>query len=136
MRYLIIILFFFIISKVYGKDDLNLINGKNFYAKKKYDSAKFEFEKSIVLNPKNIEAYFYLSKVYGEQKNTVEQEKNLKNVLLINPKNEDALFEIIKLNIKKADFKKANENFMLYKKFCLKCQKLVEIERDMEKINK
>jgi tetratricopeptide (TPR) repeat protein len=136
MRYLIIIFFFFIIGKVYGKDDLNLINGKNFYAKKKYNSAKFEFEKSIVLNPKNSEAYFYLSKVYGEQNNTLEQEKNLKNVLLINPKNEDALFEIIKLNIKKADFKKANENFMLYKKFCLKCQKIVELDREMEKINK
>ena len=49
---------------------------ENFYAEgvklfktKKYEEAKFLFERSIVLDPKHSESYLYLAKIYKEEEN-------------------------------------------------------------------
>mgnify|MGYP005997594231 FL=1 len=39
--------------------------GLNLYENKKYDDAKFMFERSIVFNPKNSDSYLYLAKIYN-----------------------------------------------------------------------
>ena len=45
------------------------------YKEKKYDDAKFLFERNIVFNPKNVDSYLYLAKIYNEKE---EQKKNSK----------------------------------------------------------
>ena len=43
-------------------------------------------------------------------------EMNLNTVLLINPKNEEAIFNLMKLQIKKSNFSELNKNFEIFKK--------------------
>ena len=46
--------------------DENFFNkGIKFYNDKKYDDARFMFERSIVFNPKDSNAYLYLAKIYN-----------------------------------------------------------------------
>jgi len=42
--------------------------GLKLYKDKKYDEAKFLFERSIVFNPKNSNSYLYLAKIYNYKK--------------------------------------------------------------------
>ena len=42
--------------------------GLKFYDDKKYNDAKFMFEKSIVFNPKDSNSYLYLAKIYNHKK--------------------------------------------------------------------
>ena len=62
--------------------------------KKKYDLAKFKFEKDIVFNPKNENSYLYLAKIYKFKKDDNQEEKNLNTVILLNPKNEEAILNL------------------------------------------
>ena len=62
-------------------------------------------------------------------KNTNEQEKNLKTVLLLDPKNEETLILIISLYIKKGDFKEAEQKYDFLKKTFIKCKKLKEFKK-------
>ena len=43
--------------------------GKILFENKKYSEAKFKFEKEIVYNPKNENAYLYLAKIFNKEKN-------------------------------------------------------------------
>ena len=98
------------------------------------NKAKFEFEKSIVANPKNIDSYIFLSKIFFEIKNQKEEKKNLKTALLLEPKNEEALYLIIKLNIDEGDFKAAEENYKILTTICSKfCDKLTSIDAALKK---
>ena len=62
-------IFFFTIFLI---NFLNIsLSKENFYSegvklfdKKKYDEAKFLFERSIVFNPKHSNSYLYLAKIY------------------------------------------------------------------------
>ena len=57
--------------------------------------AKFKFEQDIVFNPKNEKSYLYLSKIFNKLKKKELEEKNLNTVLLINPKNEEATYNLL-----------------------------------------
>ena len=43
--------------------------GVKLFNIKKYEEAKFLFERSIVLNPKHSNSYLYLAKIYKEEEN-------------------------------------------------------------------
>ena len=53
----------------------NVVSGKEsffeealkMYEQKKYDDAKFLFERNIVFNPKNVDSYLYLAKIYNKK---------------------------------------------------------------------
>ena len=66
-------------------------------------------------------SYLYLAKIYKEEDNKNETEKNLNTTLLLNPTNEEALFMLIELQLERSNFSKAKE---LNKKFSLICLKL------------
>ena len=83
--------------------------GVNLFKNKKYDDAKFLFERSIVLDPKNSESYLYLAKIYKEEKNQKKEEKNLKTTLLIDPTNEEAILMLMKISIEKTNYSKVKE---------------------------
>jgi len=61
------------------------------------------------------------------------EEQNLKTVILLNPKNEEAIYQLAKLKLEASDYKKSKELndrlTNLCKKFCEKSYKLkIEIE--------
>jgi len=110
-----------------------LKEGINLFEKKKFDEAKFKFEKDIVFNPKSELSYLYLSKIFKNLEKKNLEEQNLNTVILLNPKNEEAIFHLAKLKLKLSDYKKSkelNESLKtLCSKFCKESNKLkIEIE--------
>ena len=71
--------------------------GVDLFNQKKFKQAKFKFEQDIVLNPKNEPSYLYLSKIFNIQDNEAQEEQNLNTVILLNPNNEEALYQLAKL---------------------------------------
>ena len=121
-------------STSFAIENINLTKGKNFFEKKDFEQARIEFEKSIVYNPKNIDSYIYLSKIYSEVKNEQEEKKNIKTALLLDPKNEEALLLMIKLNIKEGDYSVAEANYKILSSICIKlCNELNEINLIIKK---
>ena len=107
--------------------------GLNLYENKKSEEAKFKFEQSIVLNPKNELSYLYLSKIFKNMNNRNLEEQNLNTVILLNPKNEEAIYYLARLKLDNSDYKKSkelNERLInLCSKFCSESKKLkIEIE--------
>ena len=78
-------------------------------------------------------SYLYLSKIYNKQDKKNLEEQNLNTVMLLNPKNEEAIYYLAKLKLKNSDYKKSKElnNRLnsICKNFCVKSNKLkIEIE--------
>ncbi len=55
--------------------------GVELFNSKKYEDAKFMFERSIVFDPKNSNSYLYLAKIYNHQDDKRLEEKNLDTTL-------------------------------------------------------
>jgi len=123
----------------------NVIAGMNYfnegltlYNNKELDKAKFKFEQDIVFNPKNEKSYLYLSKIFKEQKKIKLEEKNLNTVILLNPKNEEATYNLAQLKLKESDFEGSKiliEKLIVFcKEYCQKSQNLkIEIEKSQKK---
>ena len=111
--------------------------GLTLFKNKKLNEAKFKFEQDIVFNPKSEMSYLYLSKIFKsfEKKNLEEQ--NLNTVILINPKNEEAIYSLAKLKLDSSDYKKSkelNDRLMsLCNNFCEKSKKLKKEIEDLSK---
>ena len=110
-----------------------LQEGIDLFNKKKFEDAKFKFEQDIVFNPKSERSYLYLSKIFNKQDKKNLEEQNLNTVILLNPKNEEALYNLAKLKLTSSDYAKSLElNKKLKsicKKFCSQSDKLkIEIE--------
>ena len=99
----------------YFKEGLDLFN------KNKFDEAKFKFEQDIVFNPKSEMSYLYLSRIFKNLKKKDLEEQNLNTVILLNPKNEEAIYNLAKLKLESSDYKKSKE---LNKKLINLCNKL------------
>ena len=104
--------------------------GENFFkeAKKKFDKkeledSKFLFQRNIVFNPKDAKSYLYLAKIYNSEENQREEEKNLNTTLLLEPDNEEAMYMLINIELKKSNYSKVKE---LTKSFLIICKKLCE----------
>ena len=98
--------------------------GLKLYKNKKYDEAKFLFERSIVFNPKNSNSYLYLAKIYNYKKDEKNEEKNLKSTLLIEPANEEAILMTMRIALKKTNYSKVKDLSERFKKVCKKlCDK-------------
>ena len=107
--------------------------GVNLYKDKKFDEAKFKFEQDIIFNPKSELSYLYLSKIFKNLEKKNLQEQNLNTVILLNPKNEEAIFNLAKLKLDSSDYNKSRELnkklISLCKEFCNQSKKLkIEIE--------
>jgi tetratricopeptide (TPR) repeat protein len=92
---------------------------KNFY-EKKYDESKFLLQRNIVFNPKDEKSYLYLAKIYNFEENEKEKEKNINTVLLLNPKNEEAIYILMEIELKKSNYKKVRELVENFTKVCVK----------------
>ena len=132
----IFVIYFFLISNRNNKKINYLDKGIEFFKKEEFDKSKIFFEKDIVFNPKSEKSYLYLAKIFNKQDNEREQEINLNNVLLLNPKNDEAIYMLTLLKIKQYDYNGAKK---LIDKFLLICEshcsKKEEIETKFEKLN-
>ena len=97
--------------------------GKDLYEKKKYEDARFMFERSIVFNPKDSSSYLYLAKIYNISDDQKKEEKNLEATLLIEPDNEEAISMSMRIALEKSNYLKVKK---LSKTFTKICNKLCE----------
>ncbi len=106
---LLITFFYLFFFTILFAQDSYFKEGKELFELKKYKDSKFKFEKDIVFHPKNEKSYLYLAKIFNKEGNDDLEENNLNTVVLLNPKNEEAIYLLAALNIKKSDFSKAKE---------------------------
>ena len=92
--------------------------GLELFNKKKYEDARFMFERSIVFNPKDSNSYLYLAKIYNIEENKKKEEKNLEATLLIEPENEEAILMSMKIALEKSNYSKVKELSNTFIKVC------------------
>ena len=122
-----IILIFFItlnFSNSILADEKFFEKGKQKYKEKKYDDSKFLLQQSIVFDPKDAKSYLYLAKIYNHEKNRKEEEKNVNTVLLLEPKNEEAIYMLMEIELKKSNYMKVKNLSEIFLKICIElCDK-------------
>ena len=117
---MIILLFSFsFIVNALSENNFFIEAKKNFDAKK-YDDSKFLFQRNIVFNPKDENSYLYLAKIFDIEENEREKEKNINTVILLNPKNEEAIYILMKIELKKSNYSKVRELVENFTKVCIK----------------
>tara|TARA_B100000780_G_scaffold191899_1_gene135186 strand:+ start:82 stop:519 length:438 start_codon:yes stop_codon:yes gene_type:complete len=121
-RYNLMMILLFLISFIGHASSENnfFLEAKKNYDEKKYDNSKFLFQRNIVFNPKDEDSYLYLAKIYDFEKNEQEQEKNINTVLLLNPKNEEAIYILMEIELKKSNYSKVRELTESFIKVCIK----------------
>ena len=122
-----LIILLFLILNIGGNslaDDDFFEKGKNKYDEKKYKESKFLFQRNIVFNPKDQNSYLYLAKIYNFEENKKEEQKNIDTVLLLDPKNEEANFMLMEIELKRSNYSKVKELADNFSKICNKlCEK-------------
>ena len=108
---------------------------RKMFEKKKYDEAKFLFERNIVFNPKNANSYLYLAKIYNKKENQKKEEQNLETVLLIEPSNEEAILMSMKIALEKSNYAKVKNLSETFVKVCKKlCDENDSIKQSLKNI--
>jgi Tfp pilus assembly protein PilF len=132
----IIFLIFIISNPLFAKNQ-HLQEGIDLFKSKKFKEAKFKFEKNIVYNPKSELSYLYLSKIFKNLDKKKLQEQNLNTVILLNPKNEEAIFNLAKLKLESSDYKKSRELNERLKSFCKNfCNESKKLKSEIENLSK
>ena len=123
-----IIIFFGLITSSFAEKKSFFEEAKNLFEKEKYEESKFLFHRNIVYNPKNAASYLYLAKIFNLEENKTEQEKNINTTLLLDPKNEEAMYILIDIELKRSNFSKVEELKKDFKIICsTMCKKLTSI---------
>ena len=131
----ILLLCIFISTEVYAKENF-FDEAKNKYDEKKLEDSKFLFQRNIVFNPKDAKSYLYLAKIYSSEENERKEIKYLKTTLLLEPDNEEAMYMLIDIELKKSNFsevKKLKKNFIIIcSSFCNKTKSINERLKNIE----
>jgi DNA-binding SARP family transcriptional activator len=81
----------------------------------------------------------YLAKIYKFEDNNREEQKNIKTVILLDPKNEEANYLLMEIELKKSNYSKVRklaENFTkICKKLCDKKTLILESLNNLEPKN-
>ncbi len=130
MKYLILIFTFISLSLFAKANENNFFKeAKDLFDKEKYEDSKFLFHRNIVYNPKDSASYLYLAKIFKIEEDKRQEEKNIKTTLLLDPKNEEAMFLLIDMELERSNFSKADELRKDFKKICVDmCEKIPSIE--------
>ena len=105
------------------------------YQSKKYEDARFLLERNIVFNPKDAKSYLYLAKIYNHEDDQRKEEYNLETALLIEPDNEEVLFMLMKIALKKSNYSKVKNLSQTFVKVCEKlCDENDEIQKSLKNI--
>ena len=112
---------------------------KNKFTEKKLEDSKFLFQRNIVFNPKDKDSYLYLAKIYNFEENKREEQKNIDTVLLLDPKNEEANYMLMEIELKRSNYSKVKEladNFSkICNKLCDKKNSILESLKNLEPKN-
>ena len=132
------ILFLYLIINIFNisNSNENFFNkGLNLFENKKYDDAKFMFERGIVFNPKDSKSYLYLAKIYNIEEDKKKEEKNLEATLLIEPSNEEAILMYMKIALDKSNYSKVKNLLKNFNEVCKKlCNENKNILESLENI--
>jgi len=116
-------------------EDTFFEKGKTKYNEKKYEESKFLFQRSIVFNPKDQNSYLYLAKIYNHEDNKKEEQKNINTVLLLDPKNEEANYLLMEVELKNSNYSKVKELAENFSKICDKlCDKKTSILESLKNL--
>ena len=130
------LIFFLLINFLHAKSDY-FSEGVNLYKKEKFKEAQFKFEQEIVFNPKSELSYLYLSKIFNKLDKKDLEEQNLNTVMLLNPKNEEAIYYLVKLKLTSSDYKKSKELNKRLKSLCNKfCNQSDKLKIEIENLSK
>ena len=129
-----IILFLNFTNLVIAKENF-FNNAKNKFDEKKLEESKFLFQRNIVFNPKDAQSYLYLAKIYNSEENEKEEEKNLKTTLLLEPDNEEAMYMMINIELKKSNYFEVKSLIKDFTIICLElCEKTKTINKNLKNI--
>ena len=132
--FIILSLSFYLISDSFAKENF-FEEAKNKYDKDQIEDSKFLFQRNIVFNPKDAKSYLYLAKIYNFEENEIEELKNLKTTLLLEPSNEEAMYMLIEIELKKSNFSEVRNLTKKFELICLKfCDKTKNIEERLKDI--
>lgn len=118
--FITLVISLFVINYSYSKENF-FADAKKLFDNKKYEESKFLFQRDIVFNPKKAKSYLFLAKIFKIEKNLKEEEKNLNTAILLDPKNEEAIYLLMDIEIERSNFAKVKE---LKKKFEMICSNL------------
>ena len=136
-NFIIILFIFFLLPNISFAKSKYFQEGIDLYNKKKYKDAKFKFEQDIVFNPKSELSYLYLSKIFNKQDDKNLEEQNLKVVILLNPKNEEAIYNLAKLKLDSSDYRKSIELNKKLKAICINfCNLSDKLKIEIENLSK
>ena len=133
-KFIFYILLFYLFTNIGSNAKENFFEkAKNLYDEKKMEDSKFLFQRSIVFNPKDSKSYLYLAKIYNFEENEIEELKNLKTTLLLEPTNEEALYMLIEIELKKSNFSEVSDLTDKFNNICSKfCNKIKDIEQELK----
>ena len=70
-----------------------------------------------------------MAKIYEIEENEKETEKNLRTTLLLEPSNEEAMYMVMEIELKRSNFSKVKELKSDFEKICSKlCDKITSIQ--------
>ncbi len=138
MRKILLIAFFLINTcKSFANDQNFFKEAKKLFNDKKYEKSKFLFQRNIVYNPKDAMSYLYLAKIFKIEENKPEEEKNIDTTLLLDPKNEEAMYLLIDIEINRSNFAKAEDLKKDFKLICSSlCEKVSSIDDRLKEFEK
>ena len=135
-KFLFIFILLFLSSNLFAKSEYAK-EGIDLYDKNKLEEAKFKFEQDIVFNPKSELSYLYLSKIFNKQDKKRLEEKNLNTVMLLNPKNEEAVYNLARLKLRSSDYEKSKVLNKKLKSICSKfCSESDQLKIEIENLSK
>jgi len=127
-------IFLFFAPRAEANKSVYFLEAKKLFEKSDFEKSKILFERDIVFNPKSETSYLYLAKIFNKDENDEQEEINLNNVLLLNPKNDEALYMLILIKIKQSDYQGVEK---LIKQFTLVCNNFCSKENEIKnKFNK
>ena len=131
---LLLIYLIFLNNSIASQSDY-LEKGIRLFNEKKYEESKILFERDIVFNPKSEKSYLYLAKILKLDDKDDEYEINLNNVLLLNPKNDEAIYMLALLKIEQSDYEYVKELVEQFNLVCRSlCSKKDEIQKKLDKL--
>ena len=129
-----LLIFIIISTQAISKEDF-FNEAKSLFDNGKIEESKFLFQRNIVFNPKHSKSYLYLAKIYESEENEIEEEKNINTTLLLEPDNEEAMYMLIDIKLKKSDYEKVKELRTKFEMICESlCSKIKSIDERLTNI--
>ena len=133
LKFIALIIVMFFSTSIANENFFN--EAKILYEEEKYDESKFLFQRNIVFNPKDSKSYLYLAKIFHVEENELEEEKNLNVTLLLEPDNENAMYMLIDMELKRSDYSEVKDLLNNFSKICnLLCDKIASMEKRLNDI--